>query len=243
MRLVGEHSIVQLAMLVLPKVIGSLLVPRGPRRVDQRFELGEARALLRRERLRFLGSLRQLGLVRLDAVAHPLDRHPELHALDVRVEEVGAADVLAAALQQHLADRLVLVAVGLEPRLDGITAEVVAQVPPVGVGLVEPCHLGVVLALVRGLPGIMFHVILVAEVREADQLARLAQAREVDAQHQVLGVRVLQVGQLLLGGGSRSGSGRSGFRSSPLDGLHAGDSPRIAYSCAQTNLAMAQVWR
>ena len=132
--------------------------------------------------------------MRLDALAHPLDRVPDDHGLGVRVEDVGAADVLAAALQQHLADRLVLVAVGLEPRLDG-AAEVVAQAPAAvpgdGVGVVKPRHLGVVLAVVGVVPGIP------ACEREADQLARLAQALEVDAQQQVLRVRVLQVGQLL----------------------------------------------
>jgi len=53
----------------------------------------------------------------------------------------------------------------------------------------------VVAAVVRELPGILPDAILVvAIVREADQLARLAQALEVDAQQQVLGVPALQVG-------------------------------------------------
>jgi len=216
MRLVGrEDELLQKLVPLRPKrvlivlivlIVLRLIVHRSPlviSRLHQLVELGDARALLCRERLRCLRRLRQLRLVRLDALAHPLDRPVELHALGVRVEEVGGADVLAAALQQHLADRLVLVAVGLEPHLDG-AAEVVAQAPAAGVGLVEPCHLGVVLALVLGwlpvreervLPGI----VAVLE-READQLAGLAQALEVDAQQQVLGVRVLQVGQLRLDG-------------------------------------------
>ena len=115
----------------------------------QLVELGEARA-----RLRCLGRLRQLVLVRRDGLSHPLDRLVEPHALDVRVEDVGAADVLAAALEQHLADRLVLAAVGPEPGLDR-AAEVVAQgaaqdsASAAGVGVVEPVHLGVVAALVE----------------------------------------------------------------------------------------------
>jgi len=196
MRIVGRagHKLGTLRLQLLSR----LLVPRVFRRLHLRVELGEARALFRRERLRCLRRLRQLVLVRLDALAPPPDRLMNHHALGVRVEDVGAADVLAAALQQHLADRLVLVAVGLKPGLNG-AAEFVARVhAAVGVGLADPCHLGVVPPLVRDLPVIIhLRAILVAEVREADQLARLAQAIKVDAQQQVLGVRVLQVGQLL----------------------------------------------
>ena len=54
-------------------------------------------------------------------------------------------------------------------------------------------------------PGIQLEAILVELVREADQLAGLAQALEVDAQQQVLGVRVRQVGQLLRCSGGADG--------------------------------------